>query len=804
MFDLKKESETKKIIFVLPSELKSYFFEQKSMDPFLDYKFFTLEELIINLRGDFNDKKAIKLAINELSLTFSSIKKVLKFLFMLIDESKLEDDVYKNLLNLLKKEKLIEQNNDFLALLQSRHLVFVGYQNSTYVNEFIRFFNISDYQFIEFSDLYYIYKEKEYYEFFNISDEIYFGLNKIAKDIDEGLIESGNVNILCDYEKYEYYFKLYLSNSTIPFNFVENKTLLNKKTYRKMQKFISDSFQVLDYLKNNENDLNDDEYYQEIFDTLSFYEIDKLTNKKENIKEILSSIKLRTENFKNGINFTNSISFSSIKKFYIFGMDDKLFPKTTKDNGLFSYKYLHTLGFDSLDEINSRNSLLERAFFSIDSINFIGFHAKDNSGKKVENFYFSELNFKKACKTPIFFEYFKNLSEIFYRSNIDKFTRQGVKSEELELYKGLFNNQVIEGFSSEFSGIENFKVKDDLTYSYSALSKFHNCPFSYYCDYMLKLNRFEDSFGSKLGSFAHKIFEHIYDDDFDFDAEVKNALIYMDKNDESFTEKEKIILRRSIEELKTSVAFALKHKNYLSIKSTMSEKKYFKEIDFYYYAKSEENGEIIFDKIEAKSTFLGQIDRVITTSDDSVFLIDYKTGYFEGLSKTDIEKYHLGMQLPMYLYLADAQNLNVKGMFISRLLLDNNNFYNFYAPTQKKLENLKFIGVFLNDPSSLSLFDSSVNGDEGTSEFVIGLKYVKDRKSFSKGQSGKNKVLEASDFNNFIKISDKFIKDSIEKINEGDFRIAPFKEKSQYSPCRFCQNKDICLFKDGDINETNS
>ena len=36
------------------------------------------------------------------------------------------------------------------------------------------------------------------------------------------------------------------------------------------------------------------------------------------------------------------------KKFYIFGMDDKLFPKTTKDNGLFSYKYLHTLSFDSL------------------------------------------------------------------------------------------------------------------------------------------------------------------------------------------------------------------------------------------------------------------------------------------------------------------------------------------------------------------------------------------------------------------------------------------------------------------------
>ena len=62
----------------------------------------------------------------------------------------------------------------------------------------------------------------------------------------------------------------------------------------------------------------------------------------------------------------------------------------------------------------------------------------------------------------------------------------------------------------------------------------------------------------------------------------------------------------------------------------------------------------------------------------------------------------------------------------------------------------------------------------------------------------------AGDFNNFIKISDEFIKDSIEKINEGDFRIAPFKEKSQYSPCRFCQNKDICLFKDGDINETNS
>ena len=48
MFDLKKESETKKIIFVVPSELKNYFFEQKSMDPFLDYKFFTFTTLNIS------------------------------------------------------------------------------------------------------------------------------------------------------------------------------------------------------------------------------------------------------------------------------------------------------------------------------------------------------------------------------------------------------------------------------------------------------------------------------------------------------------------------------------------------------------------------------------------------------------------------------------------------------------------------------------------------------------------------------------------------------------------------------------
>lgn len=70
----------------------------------------------------------------------------------------------------------------------------------------------------------------------------------------------------------------------------------------------------MSYLEDNKDKFNDEEY-QFIFDLLSFYEIDNLTNKKINFKEILSSQSLNGEVYKNAVEFKKVFSLVKLRTF---------------------------------------------------------------------------------------------------------------------------------------------------------------------------------------------------------------------------------------------------------------------------------------------------------------------------------------------------------------------------------------------------------------------------------------------------------------------------------------------------------
>ena len=77
------------IIFVGPSELKDYFFESKKENPFLNFKYFTLDNLIKNLVGNYLDKEVIKLGLKTFNeYTYSLVKEVSKFCFYSLDINK--------------------------------------------------------------------------------------------------------------------------------------------------------------------------------------------------------------------------------------------------------------------------------------------------------------------------------------------------------------------------------------------------------------------------------------------------------------------------------------------------------------------------------------------------------------------------------------------------------------------------------------------------------------------------------------------------------------------------------------------
>ena len=67
------------IIFVGPKELKDYFFECRKEDPFLNFKYFSLDELIKNLFGSYLNKEVIKLGLQTFeNYTYSLVKEVSK------------------------------------------------------------------------------------------------------------------------------------------------------------------------------------------------------------------------------------------------------------------------------------------------------------------------------------------------------------------------------------------------------------------------------------------------------------------------------------------------------------------------------------------------------------------------------------------------------------------------------------------------------------------------------------------------------------------------------------------------------
>lgn len=791
MFDLQKETDKKETIFIIPEEFKAYFFELRNSNPYINFKFFTFSDIIKNLKGDFDDENIIKLALFKLSYTYSQAKKVVKLLFSLLkeEESVLGKELF-SFLNLLKNEGYIKLNEDFLLLLRTRKLIFLNFKESNYVQNFIKFYSFNDYDYIEIEDL--IEKNDknvEYFEFFNIEEEVNYSINNLFNEIYEGKIESKNAKILCNFDDYEYYLRLNLANAKVPINFLSKKTLLDSKTYIKVRSLINDEFKILNYLKDNEKTFSEDENYEKILDVLTFYDVDSLKNKKDNVKEILSSYKLDEVRFKNGIDFVNSFSFSLKNKYYILGFDSNLYPKVKKDNGMFSYSFLEKLGFDSLNNLNLMNSKIEQNFLLSNSINYVSTHLKDNGGRCVKSYYFDELNFKKACRTPLKVEYLNEISLINYRLEIDKFRKNGSPSLELEYLKNYFNGKYLGAFDSSFKPIRSYKVNHDFAYSYSSLDKYKMCPFLFYTSYVLKLNNFTENYGAKLGNLAHEIVEHIYDEDFNFDSLYKKL-----KGKFSFTDDEEVLLNRSMDEVKKACEFLKMHEEYCSINENFSESAFNISLDVDYFYLDQDTLELSKDLTKAK--FVGKIDKIIKTKDDSLYIIDYKTGSYESFSKTNVLKYGIGMQLPTYLFLLDKtndekfKNSEVKGLFISKLLLSNNDFYNFFENKEKML---RLDGIFLNDKDSLSLFDSTCLGEDGKGKFVKGLNLKKDKKEFSQAGEGKNKVSSRETLLEYKNAAEKFIKESIKGILEGNFKAEPFDKKSSVSPCTYCDAKDLCL-----------
>ena len=272
----------------------------------------------------------------------------------------------------------------------------------------------------------------------------------------------------------------------------------------------------------------------------------------------------------------------------------------------------------------------------------------------------------------------------------------------------------------------------------------------------------EDTILWKMGEQIDDLYSKVY----------RNA-INSEYKDKKFTNMEKFFLENAKENMRFSLDTIKKQMKYCKLNKVLTEKKV--------YISKDKN---------LKITFSGIIDKVLYNEENPtiVAIIDYKTG-----NSVDIDlgymEYGIGLQLPIYLYLADNMNLeNIKfaGIYLQKIMPD------IEKKEEAKEDKLKLEGYSNSNVEIIEKFDSTFED----SEVIKGLKTKQDGSFYAT-----SKVLSDKEFEALKKLAEKQIDASIENILDAKFDISPIKKETdqEITACKFCKYKDICFRTNNDI-----
>jgi ATP-dependent helicase/DNAse subunit B len=308
--------------------------------------------------------------------------------------------------------------------------------------------------------------------------------------------------------------------------------------------------------------------------------------------------------------------------------------------------------------------------------------------------------------------------------------------------------------------------------------------------YILKVDEYESTLASRLGTYAHGILEFFEKDKENFDYESsKEKMISEIYAKQELTLEDKFYLDRSDAYIKEIIEF----NNKQELNSKIDEIKTEEDIKVVLH-----DGKVIFD---------GKIDKqYLKTIGDTkyVAVIDYKT-YIKENNLLNIED-GFNLQLPVYLYLISSQNPNIHYMGIYLQLFDFK--VKKYNEKDKEYKLKGFTSAEEQDLSILSN-DYATNNSVGN---YISLRLTKT--GFH--PQDLNKVLAQSEFKDLIEVARNKIEELITHINSLEFEIRPcaidkdFKEDAKdddevntsrfdHIACSYCTMKDICYMKNNDI-----
>lgn len=735
--------------------------EQMQDDKLYNIKFMTKEEFKNNYFYSYDDETLYYL-LKKYNYNLDVAKIYLKNLYV-IDENKDYKNpklvFLKNLKIELLKENLLKQNKSFKEFIKNKNIIVLNYYDLDKYEEVALHTNLV----FPKTNL-----TTKVVECKSLEEEVNYVCLKILSLLGTG-VDINKISLTNVSNDYYYTLNKLFKYYKIPLNIDFKDSIYTTKI-------------VKDYLETKELDLEDknkliiNQKLVSILSTLSTLE----DNTKEYYTLLVDKLKhtyIPVKKKNNAVNIKDlySDTFTNDEHVFVLGFNQDILPKMEKDIAYINDALKSEVPLYTTSYLNKRNK--EALTYILGNIDNLYLSYKLSS--PFSNFYKSSLitDLKLEIISPSLDKF--NASDLYNRlrlaEKLDLYHLYGEKEYGLESlyshYKIPYNS-----YSNKYTKINTDTYLTNLPYplklSYTSLNTYNECSFKYYIKYVLKLDKYEDTFAAFIGSLYHNILSLYEKTNFNFEEEYAK---YLEKR--SLSLKEKLLLLRIKEDLLKLISVLKSQKLLTGFDNALYEKKI----------------EVPLDK-EVSVIFTGTIDKIMYYQkiEDTYFsIIDYKTGSID----TNIEpmKYGLHMQLPVYLYLIHFSKVFTNPIFTG--IYYQNILFSYPTWTSKKSkeeiykENLYLQGYSTTDTSILARFDSTYE----KSEYIKSLSYDSE-----KGFGTYAKTIDNNTLYNLITYTKNHISQKTDSILSSDFSINPKVYAGKNIACEFCGYQDLCYMKDQD------
>lgn len=759
------EEFNNKIVILNDYAKKSFI---KKINKLINVKVITLSELKKKYYFDY-DNKAIYFVSNKYNCIPEIAKIYIENIYFIGDIDTKKVNFLKEIKDELDNNNLLTYNNLFKEFLKGKDIVLYNlkYVDKFYKNifkELGRYSNITSYNDEDNKSV------KELYNANNSEEEIAFICSKITKLIKSG-VNINNIKLANVKSDYEFIIRKTFKLFNIPINLPSFETIKSTSLVIKFKELYNSDISItIEKLKEFINTKEENDIFKSIINAVNSY---LWCNDFELVKDMIfneiNNIKTPREKLKNAVEVIEFKKELVSDEDYVFliGYNEGVIPVNYKDEDYLSDEEKSKLGLSTSFELNE--NAMNEVKDSIKNIkHLIVTYPSHNLS--------SEIYISSSYEKDLFEE--KELNISYNESNAynklklvsekDENSKFGTLTDDLLKLSSHYKDMKYSSFDNKYKLINKSKIKNffnnGLTLSYTSMNDYYMCSFRYYLDYILKVNKYEDTFEAIVGTIFHKILSMCFENDIDI---IRTYESEIEKSDYEFSESEKFFLSILKDELVLVIETIKNQLSYTQLTESMYEKEIVIDVDKDLHIK-----------------FKGFVDKILYNKFNGktvVAIIDYKTGNPNLNINNSI--YGLEMQLPVYIYLIknEIKDVKIGGFYLQKIL-------NNITDKEKRLDSLKLQGYTNSDLDIIDKVDSSFNDS----------KVIKSLRTSSKGFYAYSKIINDEEIDILNKVVETKIKEASMDILDSKFDINPKEMNNEVIGCKFCKYKDICFVKPKD------